>query len=313
MWKGAAEMQLETLRYLVAVEEYGSTRRASENLNTSYQNVSRVLRQAEEELGAALFVRTSKGMVPTDEGRLAVDSAREMLKIYDRMLEQFQFRAEDKAHDRGRNISGKLELASSIAVSNGFINDLLLEFSSQYPKIRVKTSEEDAYLPVSEDRGQLYFVPRMTKDVYNSPYLTIPLLKDRMVMLVKKDSALNKQHSVSLKRIAKLPMVLVAKDNWEESIFGHILKEHDALPENPIFISSVIGFQKYVASGQYAGLSTEIIACKLMSDKRKTCEIIPIRDKDIEIYHCLVIRQPEALSRVEQCFVDFIKEYFHIT
>lgn len=306
-------MQLETLRYLVAVEAYGSTRRASESLNTSYQNVSRVLRQAEEELGAPLFVRTSKGMVPTEEGRLAIASAREMLRIYDGMLEQLQLRAETSPQERPKHISGKLHLASSIAVSNGFVNDLLLEFASQYPKIRVNTSEEDAYLPVSEERGQLYFVPRMAQDVESSPYLTIPLLKDRMVMLVKKDSALNKQHSVSLKRIAKLPLVLVAKDDWEESIFGHILKEHQALPENPIFISSVIGFQKYVASGQYAGLSTEIISCKLMSDKRKTFEIIPIRDKGMEIYHCLLIRQPETLSRVEQCFVDFIKEYFHIT
>ena len=173
-------------------------------------------------------------------------------------------------------------------------------------------SEEDAYFPISAERGQLYFVPRMIRDVENTGYVTVPMLKDRMVMLVKKDSAFDNQRSVSLKRIAKLPLVLVAKNNWEESVFGHILKAHQAMPENPIYISSVIGFQKYVASGQYAGLSTEIISCKLMSDKSKMFKIMPIRDKDIEIYHCLVIREPDSLSRVEQCFVDFVKEYFHI-
>ena len=305
-------MQLETLRTLVAVEQFGSTRRASESLNTSYQNVSRVLMQAEEELGVALFVRTSKGMVPTEDGKLAIASAREMLRIYDGMLEQFQYRRESMAQEMNSRISGKLNLTSSIAVSNGFINDLLLEFSVQYPKIQVNISEEDAYFPISAERGQLYFVPRMIRDVENTGYVTVSLLKDRMVMLVKKDSAFDNQRSVSLKRIAKLPLVLVAKNNWEESVFGHILKAHQAMPENPIYISSVIGFQKYVAGGQYAGLSTEIISCKLMSDKSKMFKIMPIRDKDIEIYHCLVIREPDSLSRVEQCFVDFVKEYFHI-
>ena len=126
-------MQLETLRTLVAVEQFGSTRRASESLNTSYQNVSRVLMQAEEELGVALFVRTSKGMVPTEDGKLAIASAREMLRIYDGMLEQFQYRRESMAQEMNSRISGKLNLTSSIAVSNGFFNDLLLEFSGQYP------------------------------------------------------------------------------------------------------------------------------------------------------------------------------------
>ena len=305
-------MQLDTLRYLLAVERYGSTRKAADSLNTSYQNVSRVLLQAEEELGVTLFVRTSKGMVPTDEGKLAVASAQEMLRIYDQLLEQYQFRAEAQVAERSSRISGKLHLMSSMAVNNGFINDLLLEFSAQYPKIQVKISEEDAYLPIS-DEMQLCFVSRMTEEVQSGDYLTIPLLKDRMVLLVRQDSALNNQRSVSLKRISKLPLALIAKDNWEDTVFGHILRAHQALPENPVFISSVIGFQKYVASGQYAGLSTEIISSKLMSDKRKMFEMVPIRDKGVDFYYCLIIRQPDKLTRVEQCFVDFIKEYFHIT
>lgn len=305
-------MQLETLRYLLAIEQSGSTRKAAQELNTSYQNVSRVLLAAEEELGVALFVRTSKGMVPTEDGKLAIAGVREMLRIYDGMLEQFQYRRDSMTQQTSSRISGKLNLMSSIVVSNGFVNDLILEFSSQYPKIQVNISEEDAYMSISEDRGQLYFVPRMARDLKNIGYTTMPLLKDRMVVLVKKDSALNNQRSVSLKRISKLPLVLVAKDNWEESVFGHIMKALDAMPENPIFISSVIGFQKYVASGQYYGLSTEIISSKLVSDKRKMFEIVPFRDKEVEIYHCLVIRQPDHLSRVEQCFVEFIKEYFHI-
>ena len=37
-------------------------------------------------------------------------------------------------------------MASSIIVNNAFFNDVLLEFSIQYPKIAVNLVEDDAYL-----------------------------------------------------------------------------------------------------------------------------------------------------------------------
>lgn len=65
-------MQLEALQYLLAIEENGSTRKAAEQLNTSFQNVSRVLLQMEDEWNVQLFQRNSKGMIATEEGKIAI-------------------------------------------------------------------------------------------------------------------------------------------------------------------------------------------------------------------------------------------------
>ncbi|MEF2824447.1 MAG: LysR family transcriptional regulator, partial [Peptococcaceae bacterium] len=75
-------MQLENLEVLLAINKHGSLRKAADALLTSYQNVSRILRQIEEEFGVPLFVRSSTGMSPTDEGKLAVITARQMLNLY---------------------------------------------------------------------------------------------------------------------------------------------------------------------------------------------------------------------------------------
>ena len=301
-------MQLETLRFLLALEQWGSTRKAADNLNTSYQNVSRVLHLAEEELGCQLFKRTSKGLLPTVDGHLALESAKKMLIIYDDMLDKFQ----KKDTQKSSRLLGKLFLHSSIVVSNSFINDVLLEFSRQYPKVQIKVVEEDAYAPIGEQEGRLYFVPRTTWDIETALYPTTPLLKDKMTLLVKKDSVFNSQKTISLKKVMSLPLALITNDTWENSIFGRILLKQNLVPQNPLYISSIMGFQKYVGSGQYVGLSTEKLAHKLVSgQKSQLFQIIPIRDKSIDIYHCLVIREPDKLSALEERFVDFLKEYFH--
>lgn len=301
-------MQLETLRFLLALEQWGSTRKAADNLNTSYQNVSRVLHLAEEELDCQLFKRTSKGLLPTADGQLALESAKKMLIIYDDMLDKFQ----KKDTQKSSRLFGKLFLHSSIAVSNGFINDILLEFSHQYPKVQIKIVEEDAYAPIDEQEGRLYFVPRTAWDIETASYPTTPLLKDKMTLLVKKDSVFNSQKTISLKKVMSLPLALLTNDTWENSIFGRILLKQNLVPQNPLYISSIMGFQKCIGSGQYVGLSTEKLSHKLISgQKSQLFQIIPIRDKSIDIYHCLVIREPDKLSALEKRFVDFLKEYFY--
>lgn len=304
-------MQMETLHYLLAIEKYGSTRKAAEELNTSFQNVSRVLLQAEEELGQKLFVRNSKGMLPTEEGKLALLSARNILKIYEDLLEQFEYRKASPFINCNKKISGQLNLVSSMITSNGFLNDFLVEFSERYPNVQINLKEDDAYLTAEQEQCRLYILPRTAEDMQRSKDVFFPLLEDCMVMLVKKDSPFDTQKTISLKRMMQQPLVLVSKSDWRKSIFGHILNIHQLQPEKPVYTNSIIGIQKYVASGNYVGLSTNILSSKLISDRKNLFTKIPIRDKNIEIYHCLVIKDRDHLTPVEETFVQAIKESFH--
>lgn len=306
-------MQIETLYYLLAIEKSGSTRRAAEELNTSYQNVSRVLLQAEEELGQKLFLRSSKGMVPSEEGKLALISAKNMLKIYENLLEQLEYRKKNSFLEYNKKIAGRLDLVSSIITSNGFLNEFLIEFSAQYPNIQINLMEDDAYLADKNRSYHLYILPRTVKELQQHKELFFPLLEDRIVMFVKKDSSYDTQKTISLKRMMQFPLVLLSKNNWANSIFSYILNMHQLQPEHLFYTNSVIGFQKSVASGNYVGLTTDILSSKLISDRKNLFHKIPIRDKNIEIYHCLVIIDRDHLTPVEETFVRAIKETFHIS
>ena len=61
-------MNLTYLRYAVEIADTGSINKAAENIFVAPSNLSRAIKDLENELGIKIFERTSKGMIPTQEG-----------------------------------------------------------------------------------------------------------------------------------------------------------------------------------------------------------------------------------------------------
>ncbi|MDO4867859.1 MAG: LysR family transcriptional regulator [Clostridia bacterium] len=72
-------MQTSYLRYMVEIERTRSITQAAANLFLSQPNLSRILREVEEQLGYALFERTSRGVRPTEAGNAFLRHARRIL------------------------------------------------------------------------------------------------------------------------------------------------------------------------------------------------------------------------------------------
>ena len=78
-------MELRHLRYFVTVAESGSLKVAAEQrLHTSQPSLSRQIRDLEDEIGARLLTRNSRGIELTAAGRLFLDHAGVILSQGDR-------------------------------------------------------------------------------------------------------------------------------------------------------------------------------------------------------------------------------------
>lgn len=124
---------LHHLRYVVAAAECGSFRQAAKKLDTSEPTISRCIRNLEDEIGVALFIRTTGGVTLTDAGHGFVQRARKALgQVH---------RATQDAGSFGRGEAGAIRIGVFSSLASGFIWELLNQYLGENPTIRVEVKE----------------------------------------------------------------------------------------------------------------------------------------------------------------------------
>lgn len=82
-------MNLQTLRYVVTIEQTGSFSKAAQYLYVSQSTLSRAVKELEEQLGISLFHRTNQGVRPTHEGEKFISRASLILQDINQLEGQY--------------------------------------------------------------------------------------------------------------------------------------------------------------------------------------------------------------------------------
>ena len=89
-------------KYAVEIEKTRSITQAAENLYMAQPNLSKAIKELENSLGITIFRRTSKGVIPTDQGMKFLACAKQILMQIDNME---AISSPDKTKDRKMRIS----------------------------------------------------------------------------------------------------------------------------------------------------------------------------------------------------------------
>lgn len=95
-------MNLMHLKYAIEVAKTSSITKAAENLYMGQPNLSRAIKELEEDLGLEIFKRTSKGITPTPKGEEFLGYARSILAQVDAVEKKYK---EDKPIAQSFSIS----------------------------------------------------------------------------------------------------------------------------------------------------------------------------------------------------------------
>ena len=117
-------MELRHLRYFLAVAEELHFARAAERLHIDQSPLSRAIKELEEELGASLFVRTTRSTQVTRAGRLFQEHVPRV------------FAAMEQARDSVRSAASGFHGQLRIALSDGIT-------PSRLPALLAQCREED--------------------------------------------------------------------------------------------------------------------------------------------------------------------------
>jgi DNA-binding transcriptional LysR family regulator len=117
------------MRYAVIAAEQGSFRRAALVLGIRESAVSRRIRDLEDDIGAALFIRHSGGVKLTQAGVVFIHHARNALK-------QISYAALDVGAI-GRGETGVIRIGIFSSLASGFLAELLCCFCAQNLDVRI--------------------------------------------------------------------------------------------------------------------------------------------------------------------------------
>src|SRR5215213_4316516 len=166
-------INLRQIRYFVRVIEVGNITRAAEQLNVAQPALGLQIRQLEQELGVDLLVRHSRGVLPTEAGRILFDRANTILQLVQETQQEI------KSLGTIEREVVALGLTPSIMLQIG--SDMLLDARESMPGVFLSLSEELSFVLVEAlERGELDLA--FAYEVTERPGLVLqPILREELV------------------------------------------------------------------------------------------------------------------------------------
>lgn len=120
---------LRHLRYVVAAAEQGSFRRAAQALGVQESAISRRIRDLEDEIGAALFIRHHGGVELTFAGRIFLGRAQKAISHIGH--------AERDVGAAGRGEQGIVRIGIFSSLASGFLAELFQAYDAGHVGVRL--------------------------------------------------------------------------------------------------------------------------------------------------------------------------------
>ena len=122
-------MKLSQLRDFLAVAEQGSLRAAARELGIAQPAITRSIRELERELGATLFERQTRGVVPTPMGNAFLRRAK---GVSNELL-----RAREELDQMRGVLHGNIRVALSMVPHMALLPYALRQFRAKYPEVHL--------------------------------------------------------------------------------------------------------------------------------------------------------------------------------
>ncbi len=242
-------MEFRHLRYFLAVAEELHFARAAERLHIEQSPLSRAIRELEEELGAQLFVRTSRSTRLTLAGKLLMENAPRVLLALD------QARESVKAAANG--FHGRLRVALSDGITPSRLPALLARCREEDPEIEIRLFEVPLAQQLSGLRDDLYDAGFSMADEVGDGIIIEPAWEDELMVAMPARHELLAHKRVPLDEVLQHPLVLgdPAVCEGHAKQIDRILRKQDREPLIEQYVATFDVMMTFVSAGLALGLA----------------------------------------------------------
>ncbi len=193
-------MEFRQLKYFIAVAEELNIGRAAARLHISQPPLTRQIQQLEEEFGAQLFLRTSRGVELTQAGEMLLRDAR---NIRDLMTQ-----AVERVREAGQGKLGKMDIGIFGSGILDVIPKVLHAFRASHPDVQIALHTMSKKEQIEALRQHRIVA------AFNRMLAPLPDISSETVLLEKIMVAVNNKHpiagksAISLRELDGLPLIL---------------------------------------------------------------------------------------------------------
>lgn len=141
-------VDLNLLKVFISVTSQGSFARAAQQLSMPTSNVSRSIKQLEQQLNCRLIERTTRSMRLTEQGDILLKQSQRLYEELDETLDQISHR---------EILSGALRLTIPSEAGSLLLAEIIAEFALQHPKLAIHCDTQLMPLDVINDDIDLLF------------------------------------------------------------------------------------------------------------------------------------------------------------
>jgi len=193
-------MDLRHLRYFLAVAEELHFARAAERLHIEQSPLSRTIKDLEDELGAQLFVRTTRSTRLTRAGKLFFEHVPRVFAA----LQQ----ARDAVQAATHGFHGQLRVALSDGITPARLPALLALCRKEEPEVEIRFFEVPLAQQIKGLHDDLYDAGFSLSDEVGDGIAALPVWHDALMVAVPERHPILTHKRIPLDELLRYPLVL---------------------------------------------------------------------------------------------------------
>ncbi|MDW4223319.1 LysR family transcriptional regulator [Staphylococcus saprophyticus] len=290
-------MEIKQMKYFVEVVKNGGMTRASKHLYIAQSTISKNIKSIEDEFNVTLFDRRKKHIILTDIGQIFYDKCVEALAILDDLSLEM---------DDVTNIErGHIRLGISAIMDVRLFTESLNQFHSMYPNVTYEVVEGggkavEFYLNNDEIDVGITTLP-VDDDIYHA----VPLYKEKLMLVVDKNSKYAKQSAVYLGDLKNERFIMFHDDYY---IKDQIIESCRKVGFHPKVVAKMAQIT-FIENMILDGIGVSILPESIVSILNKDITGIEITGADVNWNLGIIWKKESYINYVTREWINFLKSY----
>lgn len=298
-------MNLKQLEAFVQVSESGSFSKAAKELFLTQPTISAHISSLEKELNVRLFIRNTKEVSLSDDGKDLYRYAKQITDLEKAIEERFYMDSDDGKHF--------ITIAASTIPAQYLLPKILMCYRERYPKEQIKIMETDSSEVVTQVVDHMVDVGFTGTVLEKKHCKYIPFYKDELAVITPDTPEyriLKEQNRDDIDWIKRKPLILREEGSGTRKEAEKQLKSAGIFMEDLDIVASIAN-QETIKKSVKQGMGITVLS-RLAAEDEDGLLIFPIPGADEGRDINLVYNKNYQMTRSADRFIRIVKEVYDI-